>query len=258
MKLGSSRHDLSSVELYRRGDLKELPYELSEPLDLSIWCALQSYVDYLELLDLERGPGQREEANIYGRTDLRKLNLREPSILEMYLLELRSWGRGEKAMSPEGRYQTALNVMEALFTPARDLPGRLVHWGEGSYTVSRLLWETGEEALEEGLEVGAEEESERPLSSIAEEVPLLFSERLAPLFGLLLKAMGKMVSQSEAARRLNLTPRGVALRIERGEMRNLRVGSHVLIPEEDVKAPKEERARVGKETTPVSETWSGG
>lgn len=248
MKLGRPGHDLSSVELYRRGELEEIPYELSDPLDLSIWCTLASYVDYLELLDIERDSSEREEANIYGGMDLRKLDLCQPHLLEVYMLDLRSWELGEKEMSPEGLYQTALYVMEALFTPARDLSGRLVHLGEGSYTISRLLWEVGEEALQEGLRRDETEEGERPLSSIAQEAPLLFSERLAPLFGLALKAMGKMVSQSEAARRLGLTPRGVALRIERGEMRHVRVGSNVLIPEEDVKVPKEERARVGRET----------
>jgi hypothetical protein len=38
----------STVEQYRSGEILEVPYDLSDPLERSIWTALQLYVDHLE------------------------------------------------------------------------------------------------------------------------------------------------------------------------------------------------------------------
>jgi excisionase family DNA binding protein len=230
---------LSSLELYRRGELEEVPYDLSDPLDRAIWSALQCYVDYLELLDVERDPAARKERNVYGKLGTRTVSARAPYLLEVHMNELRSWERGRADMGRGELYETALRVLEALFAPAKSLSGVAIPWGQGEYGVPRLFWEAGEKELEGPENVGDDELT--TLTGVAQEAPLRVPERLAPLFGLILRALGPMVSQAEAARRLNLTPRGVALRIERSEMRHIRVGGSVLIPEEDVKVTKEER-----------------
>lgn len=224
----------SSVETYRR--LKpedppyELPYDLADPLDRAIWYALQTYIDYLEMLDLEREPQARKEPNVYGRHGTGELTARSPFILEKYIKDLRSWGKGEKVLTVEGRHQAALHVLEALFAPARNLAGEAVVWGEGEYAVPRVLWDAGREEQEE--DVGG------PLPPfVAQEPPLLVPERAAPIFQLLEKALGGLVSQSEAARRLNLTPRGVSKRLQRGGLKHVRVGGSVMVLEEDERVP---------------------
>lgn len=227
----------SSVERYRRGELEESLYDLSDPLDRSIWYALQAYVDYLETLDLERDTSAREDSNVYGRFGTKRLTARSPFLLEVTIRRLRAWERGEEPMGAKDLYDAARKVLEALFSPARNLRGEAVAWGEGEYGVARVLWDAGEE------DAKAAERRPKPLTLVAHEPPLLVPERAAPLFGLLCKSVGELVTQSEAARRLNLTPAGVALRIERGEMEHLRVGGSVMIPEWDVRVTKEERLR---------------
>jgi len=40
----------STVELYRSGEILEVPYDLSDPLQRSIWSALQLYMDHVGTL----------------------------------------------------------------------------------------------------------------------------------------------------------------------------------------------------------------
>lgn len=230
---------LCSVEIYRRGDLERPPYDMSDALDVAIWCALQEYVDYLERLDLERDLEERKVKNLYAYRDTRVLNLRPPGFVESEMLELRAWNRGEKDIDPDELHQVARRVLEAFFAPARSLSGKLVPWGRGEYHVDRVLWEAGEEHLEKS-EDGAD--GSAGLLGVGQwDSPHHITPRLAPLYALLIKSLGGLVSQAEAARRLNLTSRGVALRIERGEMEHIRVGGSVFIPEKDVRVTREER-----------------
>ena len=228
---------VSRVELYRRGELEDFPYEMSVPLDVAIWSAMQAYVDLLERLDLaarEEKAARGEEMrvnSVYQYRDTSVLNLRSPGFLETELLNLREWNSGKLVLEPKDRYETASHLLEAFFSPARNLSGRLVPWGYGEYHVDRTLWETGEEILEGKRETGV---GGGLLKLPQWDAAHHFRTQLAPLYAMLIRSLGGLVSQAEVARRLGLSPRGIALRITRGEMRHIRVGGSVLVPEEDV------------------------
>lgn len=249
---------LSSVELYYSGQLTRgcWPYDLSDPLDRAIWTALHAYVGYLANIDLEPAgdletnaeKGLEERPYTYGPGNLRAVTRRLPREIENLILELRDAERGKTPLPKDRRFRKASRVLEGLSAPAQELSGRRVEWGAEEYSARRNFWEEGEKALKE-LEEGplddrtAKSGDEGPwpksLTRVALEHPLLFPERVAPLFGLLERSMGELISQSDAARRLGLTPRGVTLRIERGEMRRVRVGQYVFVPAEDVEASEE-------------------
>lgn len=170
------------------------------------------------------------------------------------MLELRDAERGEgEAMSDEERFGTALRILEGLSLPAQDLSGRTLDHGDEEYRVRRNFWEDGVRVLgeldedtaihDEDFESGEGGSWPQRLVRVANEPPLLFPERVAPLYGLLKKNLGKLVSQSDAARRLNLTPRGMALRIEREGIQRVRVGQYVFIPEKKVEEAEKQRER---------------
>ena len=250
-------HFLSSVERYRRGNLTEWDYDMADPLDLAIWTALQAYVDYLETIDLETN-GPKPEASlgkkdtIYGSHGAGRLTLRAPRELEELMLELRNDERKGEGMNDEERFGTALRILEGLSLPAQDPSGRTLDHGDEEYRVRRNFWEDGARVLG-GLEDLAVDDADseprksgpwpRRLARVASDPPLMFPERVAPLYGLLEKSLGRLVSQSAAARRLELTPRGMALRIEREGIQRIRVGQYVFIPESAVEAAEEQRER---------------
>jgi len=252
-------HLLSSVESYRRGTLTEWRYDLADPLDLAIWTALQAYVDYLETIDLETNapePGvlRAQKETIYGSYGTGRLSARAPRDLEDDMLELRDAERGKGGGMTDGeRFGTALRILEGLSLPAQNLSGETLGYGDGEYRVRRNFWEDGARVLGEleGETVDGDE-APRPrddgpwpprLTRVANDPPLLFPERVAPLYGLLERSLGRLVSQSDAARRLGLTPRGMALRIEREGIQRVRVGQYVFIPEEAVEAAEGRRER---------------
>lgn len=247
---------LSSVEHYRRGTLTEWRYELADPLDLAIWTALQAYVDYTETIDLEANlpePVARldKKETIYGSHGTGRFILRVPLELEELMLELRDAERGKgKAMSKEERFETALRILEGLSLPAQNLSGETLDYGDEEFRVRRNFWENGARVLEELDEKTATHDEDfeagkgpwpRRLARVANDPPLLFPERVAPLYGLLERSLGRLVSQSDAARRLGLTPRGMALRIEREGIQRVRVGQYVFIPEEAVEEAERHR-----------------
>lgn len=253
-------HLLSSVELYREGRLTQWGYDLADPLDLAIWTALQTYVDYLETIDLETNPpepGVRrgKEDTIYGSRGTGRLTVRAPRDLEDDMLELRDAERGNGGgMKEEERFGAALRILEGLSLPAQDPSGRTLDHGDEEYRVRRNFWEDGARALgeldqedaavdDEGSEPRKSGPWPRRLARVASDPPLMFPERVAPLYGLLEKNLGRLVSQSEAARRLELTPRGMALRIEREGIQRVRVGQYVFITEEAVEAAEGQRER---------------
>lgn len=251
---------LSSVELYREGRLTEWKYDLADPLDLAIWTALQTYVDYLETIDLETDlpePGvlPAPKDTIYGSRGTGRLTLRAPRDLEDDMLELRDAERGKGGEMDQGeRFGAALRILEGLSLPAQDPSGRTLDYGDEEYRVRRNFWEDGARALRDLDEEDAatdDKDSEsrkngpwpRRLARIASDPPLMFPERVAPLYGLLEKNLGRLVSQSDAARRLELTPRGMALRIEREGIQRVRVGQYVFIPESVVEVAEGQRRR---------------
>ena len=249
---------LSSVELYREGRLEEWKYDLADPLDLAIWTALQAYVDYLETIDLETTPpepGARRgrEETVYGSRGSGRLTVRPPRGLEDDMLELRDAERGDgQALNDEERFKTALRILEGLSLPAQHPSGRALGYGDEEYRVRRNFWEDGARVLDElDEETAAPGDDPEPgggpwprrLAPVASDPPLLFPERVAPLYGLLERGLGKLVSQSDAARRLGLTPRGMALRIEREGIQRVRVAQYVFIPESAVAAAEEQGER---------------
>ena len=252
-------HLLSSVESYRRGTLTEWKYDLADPLDLAIWTALQAYVDYLETIELETNvpkPVARldRKDTIYGSHGTGRFTLRAPRQLEELMLELRDAERSKgEGMSDEERVKTARRILEGLSQPAQNLSGETLDYGDDEYRVRRNFWEDGARLLEElGEETANSDKVSEPgnggpwprrLTQVANDPPLLFPERVAPLYGLLERSLGRLVSQSDAARRLGLTPRGMALRIEREGIQRVRVGQYVFIPEEAVEAAEGRRER---------------
>lgn len=251
---------LSSVELYREGRLAEWKYDLADPLDLAIWTALQAYVDYLETIDLETNPpasgaGRGREDTVYGSRGTGRLTVRPPRGLEDDMLELRDSERGKGGrMNDEERFGTALRILEGLSLPAQHPSGRTLDYGDEEYRVRRNFWEDGARVLEELDEETATRDEQfepregggpwpRRLAPVATDPPLFFPERVAPLYGLLERSLGRLVSQSDAARRLGLTPRGMALRIEREGIQRVRVGQYVFIPEDAVEAAEDRRER---------------
>ncbi len=240
---------VSTIELYRHGLLSSPAYDMGDPLDVAIFAALQSYVDLLERLDVARrqkDKKKRKEANLYQHKDILDLNLRSAGFLEDGALKLKAWNKGELDLGPEDRFETARSLLEAFFSPARNLQGKLVPWGYGDYYVDRTLWEAGEEILEGERET----DDAGGLLELAQwDTAHHFRILLAPFYALLIRALGGLITQSEAARRLDLTARGVATRVGRGEMRHVRIGGSVLIPEADVGVNEEERLRTtGRET----------
>ena len=239
--------------------MTEWKYDLADPLDLAIWSALQAYVDYLETIELETNLPRPEvltspKDTIYGSCGTGRLTVRAPRDLEEDMLELRDAERGKgEAMSDEERFGMAQRILEGLSLAAQNLSGETLDYGDEEYRARRNYWEDGARMLEELDEqiVTHDEEPEqkdsgpwpRRLVRVANEHPLFFPERVAPLYGLLERNLGRLVSQSEAARRLGLTPRGMALRIEREGIRRIRVGQYVFIPEEAVEAAELQRER---------------
>lgn len=222
---------LCSVELHRRERLEYLNYDLSDPLDLAIWTAVQTYVAYLETADLEAAadePGgvRVGRSTIYDAGGVESLTLRPPFELENFMLRLRDEGVGEtEAMGDDERFSTALRVLECLSLPTRDSSGKLLGYGDGEYRVQRNFFDAGEKLLTD---------SPGEKAAVSTEPPVYFPERVAPLYALLVRRLGPLVSQSEAARRIGITPRGMALRIGRKGIRQVRVGQYVFIREQDL------------------------
>jgi len=221
---------------------------MTDPLDIAIFAAMQGYVDLLERLDVARrqkGEEKSEAANLYRHEDITDLNLRPAGFLEDAAFRLKKWNSGGLDLGSEDLFETARSLLDAFFSPARNLRGRLVPWGYGDYHVDRTLWEAGEEILTGERKVGGGD----GLLELAQwDAAHHFRALLAPFYALLIRALGGLITQAEVARRLDLTPRAVAVRVNRGEMRHLRIGGSVLIPESDVGVPKESSRSAGTKT----------
>lgn len=203
---------LSTVELYRRGLPLGRTYDLSDPPMRAIFRALQTYVDHEENMVVEAGLGHGTP--VYPPW-------RSPAVFEDDAWRLAAWKRGDSDLSARERWRLALGLLRAMFSPAEAGP-------DDDFVVLPDFFEAGKGYVP----------PPGPLKSVARESPsALFWEGLAPLSALLRDALGPLVSQSEAARKLGLTPTAVAFRIKRKEMRRLLVGHKALIPAADVKGP---------------------
>lgn len=223
---------LSTVELYRRGLPLDRSYDLSDPLVRAVFWALQAYVSHEETPGLEAGlrPGDP----VYPPW-------RSPAVFEEDAWTLAAWKGGELLPAPE-RWHPALGLLRAMFSPAEAGPN-------DDFTVRPDFFEAGKGYVA----------PRAPLGPVARERPLEpFWDGLAPLSALLRDALGPLVSQSEAARRLGLTPTAVALRIERKEMRRLRVGRKVLIPAADVGRARSRGRSRGRPRRPPRGGVAGG
>lgn len=186
----------------------EFRYDVEDPYDRAILSAMQLYEDYAEMRalgDVRTGGG----GAVRGE-DPRRISPRE---LEGKLISLRDVVRDGETMDPEELEGTVREVARALYA-----------WdGEAEFCLPRGVWEGG---------------AEDPVSHAPQHAPADLSGALA-LLGRMIRvsyetSVGGTVHQSEAARRLGLTPRGVNLRIRRGLLRHIKVGGRVLIPARDV------------------------
>ena len=236
---------ISSVELYRRGDMKaaDVGYDLRDPYDRAIWTALQLYLDFLErrALDVSRVEPDADglsrsgtgvvDAEFWRRTSahdagerLRELRFRLPWELEMYLQDLRSVVRDGGRMDAVELHDTVQGVLESLLGPVRIAFGMPAAADEepGAYNIPQEFWELGEQEIPD----------------VGEESTLFLSGVLHPLAVLVRQgyeiATGGSVSQSEAARRLGISAEAVRTRIERGTLRAIKVGRSVFVPADAV------------------------
>lgn len=231
---GEPERSLSSVELYRRGLPARHSYDLFDPMDRAIYRALQAYVAYEETTLLE------DSLNSTGAV---LPPWRSPAVFEDTARDLASWKRGLHRISSRDRlWRQGVFLLRAMFSPAAAGPG-------DGFTVVPGFFQAGKGYVPP---LGA-------LGPIGQETPLeTFWEGLAPLSALVQDALGPLLTQSEAARELGLTPAGVARRIDRKELRRLRIGRQVLIPARDVRAPRSgPRKRGGSGVSPVDTKIAG-
>lgn len=224
----------SSIEEYRAGRIARLPYDLCDPIDHSICVALQLYVDYLERLASE--DRNRDTPAYEGGGNSPSME-RSTAQLEKYMCSLRDDSAGTLTLSSEQRYIRARDVLRCLFGPARAEDGSPLPMDSGQYEVPREVWTAGLQARANSEEAEPQDDEEQNGSSpasLARDVPCRFPQRMTPLIALVQQALGPLVSQSEAARRLGLTPRGITIRIARGKLRNVEVEARVLVLEEDL------------------------
>ena len=211
----------STVELYRSGEILEVPYDLSDPLQRSIWSALQLYMDHVErraILAAEEfdRPEVWTALHLYvdhpdSETYLTPLGSRRAWELEEYLKDLKEAVYGASPMDPAELYDAARSVLEILF--ASD--------DAGGYSVSRDFWEAGGEGAPEG-------------TADRVEAPLQLAQTLTPLAGMLRAALGEHVPLAEAARRLSLAPQAVESRIVEERLRAIPVDGGLLVSAADL------------------------
>ncbi len=203
---------LSSVEKYRAGESREIPYDLTDPYDRAIWTALQLYVDFLERLVLQRQQElgiSRAKSLIYRRNvDTRSLRPMLAWELEQALTDLRDVARGDKQRESGELYETTRSVVEALFAQEAIY----------TYAVPTEFWAAGKEATKKRLP----------------DAPAVLNGVLAPLSHLIRVGLGEIVSQSEAARRLGVSVATVAHHIEAGRLPAVRIGRKVCIPAKEI------------------------
>jgi hypothetical protein len=211
----------STVELYRSGEILEVPYDLSDPLQRAIWTALQLYVDHLErraILAAEEFDRPEVWAALHPYVDhpdseayLALLGSRRAWELEEYLKDLKEAMRGVGPMDSAELYDAARRVLEIIFASEE----------AGGYSVPREFWEASDEEAPEGAPQRA-------------ETPVRLAPTLMPLASMLRAALGEHVRLAEAAQRLSLSPQAVESRIAEGRLRAIPVDASFLVSTADL------------------------
>jgi hypothetical protein len=211
----------STVELYRSGEILEIPYDLSDPLERAIWSGLQLYVDHLErraILAAEEFDRPEVWAALHPYVDhpdseayLALLGSRRAWELEEYLKDLREAMHGDGPMDSVELYDAARRVLEIIFASEE----------AGGYSVSREFWEASDEEAPESAPQRA-------------ETPVRLAPTLMPLAGMLRAALGEHVPLAEAAQRLSLSPQAVESRIAEGRLRAIPVNGGFLVSAADL------------------------
>lgn len=199
-----SEHVLTIVERWRYYRLHpaQIGYDLSDPLQRSIWTATQLYVNHLETLALSRG------LDLYTltRAEIQELLPIEAWDLESSLWRLRDLV-AEEEIDRHALMRLLVKISTALFGPSRT---------PYSLYMPREFWDSAATDV-----------------AIQTACPGQPQPALAPLAGLFRRALklagGELINQAEAARRLGLTPRSVSLRIQAGRLEAIRVGGTVLV-----------------------------
>lgn len=260
----------STVENYRtpgnRYEREPLPYDLADPLDLGVWVGLCAYSRY-----------------IYGESeqDQRATKLTSPWELEQDLRDLCSNARAvlghpaHERLSSREALATGLAVLGALF------PAEAPKDGDGNPTASGVqvpadLWRTSSgwiEHLQEPVHWSVNEEASpgealngpepepdepqpdepEPDGEVDEDLEsresyeeLRLSQLGRPLVTIVYMArlaLGGTITQSEAARRLGVTPVRVNALVGNGRLSHVRVGRTVLLLEEEVGTGLADRRR---------------
>lgn len=229
----------SSVELYRRGLPSRHPYDLSDSMDRAIYRALQAYVSYEETTVLEAGPNSADAVLPPWRS---------PAVFEDGAQDLASWKRGRRPSPRDSTWQLAVFLLRTMFSPA-------AAGADEDFTVAPGFFKVGKGYVPPP---GA-------LGPISRQSPFeTFWDGLAPLSSLIQDGLGPLVTQSEAARQLGLTPAGVARRIDKKELRRLRVGPGVLVLARDVRRARNgprkrggSRKRAGSGVSPAEQEITG-
>jgi hypothetical protein len=211
----------STVEQYRSGEILEVPYDLSDPLERAIWTALQLYVDHLERRAILAAEGfDRPEvwAALHPYVDRPRSEdyfgfpgSSDAWELEEYLKELREAAHSTSSMNPTDLYEAARAATRALFTPEDG----------GTCSIPRAFWGADGQRVPERVPEEA-------------ETPVLLAHTLMPLADMLRAALGEHVPLVEAAQRLSLAPRAVESRVAQGRLRAIRVGEDLLVSVADL------------------------
>lgn len=229
--------DTSMVERYRMGEANgDMRMRLSDMEgERAIFRALQLYVDEVERLAIRRG----EDISLYEMEPWQQGVVAEPTPYELEEKLRALWavaegdygfagvpgggaGGGPSGAGSEESFALAEEVCAALFATRSG-----GFWGSPAaaaypYVIPRDLW--------------SHDEGRRPRRRDAVATPVNPLPDLAPVARWLKAALGSLVSQAEASRRLGLTEVGVKARVREGRLRAVRVGGNVMIPVVDLPA----------------------
>ena len=211
----------------------------------AIFRALQLYVDEVERLAIRRG----EDASIYEMGPRRQGVVADPTPREFEekLRALWAVAEGDDGFAgvpggvPGGIHGGSTGGVhsgagsEESFALAEEVCAALFatrsggFWGSPAaapypYVIPRDLW--------------SHDEGRRPRRRDAVATPANPLPDLAPVARWLKAALGELVSQAEASRRLGLTEVGVKARVREGRLRAVRVGGNVMIPVADLRAAR--------------------
>lgn len=232
------------VELHREGSPVEETYDMSDPLDCSIFCSLQRYLSYQER---ETGGGVVEDSR-------GQLALKAPALLEARLLALRAWSGGGLELERYTRYWMAHAVLEAFFTPIRGAPGGGAPGGR-AFVVPREFWAAEEADLPDDAVPRRAGSTSPGRTGPLDHVP--YPKLYLPLARLLRQAVGATAGAGDAACLLDFTEDELARRVRDRSLGGVWVGDELLIFEPEIQRALHE-GRAGDNSEDCSEGYSIG